>query len=461
MIAFDLRLGLINQGLPTAGLSELGRFIAGHISGGSGGNIQLRHGLVGQLPYSLMPSEPVGALRLHQSLAVLLGNTTAVPVQNLGVVLAHSYRPDPSIYGLMFDLGFTTPDDTAGGLYMQVPRQGCALFLGAIDNARSGASYLQQLSFTAVHEVGHIFNLVHQEYPLTFMAPSKADGPYSGAAYFFGPGQCNWLARCAIDPSVMPGATPFRDVGFSDRPRRAATIPLHLAASLTSSSFWQFEPVLLNIRLSLLNSSRVSSVRVPKELDPGYKRFRIVIEDPDGARRLYRAPLRFCARAEKIDITHAMPFDRDLPIFGQAGGYTFASPGKYRLWLEFDITNKSTIKSNELSFEVRTAAPKSRDFNISYSLFNKTEARQALFYRTGSQKALETLVEYAGMQRGLGSFVALTQYLCAKAALDRPSARRTNDQWARGQLTKALDSGHLQPHQERRAYSALEAASVP
>ncbi|MDF5817248.1 hypothetical protein P4M26_26680 [Pseudomonas aeruginosa] len=182
MISYGLRLGAVNAGYD--GLDPLGNYVAKHIGRGSAGVIRLLPSALSTVPQAVAQGQPVTPLRLHQALAQVLGNTTQLPVQNIGLLFAHSYQPAPRIFGLMFDLGFRTPEDQAVDMFTQVPRQGCVVFLGAIAAARAGAEFDRQVAFTSVHEVGHVFNLIHQTSPLTFMASSKKDATYGDGAYF-------------------------------------------------------------------------------------------------------------------------------------------------------------------------------------------------------------------------------------------------------------------------------------
>ena len=53
--------------------------------------------------------------------------------------------------------------------------------------------------------------------------------------------------------------------------------------------------------------------------------------------RLYRSPVRFCSQESSLEISTDRPFVRDLPLFGQAGGYTFKTAGIHRVWADHDV----------------------------------------------------------------------------------------------------------------------------
>lgn len=337
-------------------------------------------------------------------------------------------------------------------MFTQVPRQGCVVFLGAIAAKRSGAEFDRQVQFTSVHEVGHVFNLIHQISPLTFMASSKDDATHDNGAYFFGPTQTKWLMRCSTDADVMPGGSIFRDFGYQDSgaDKPDAGGPLSLAVSTSSDEFWPMEPVMLNIRLSVAGSSKAV---VPAELDPGYKRFRVMIRDPDGSVRLYRSPMRFCSQASSMEISAANPFVRDLPLFGQAGGYTFRAAGRHQVWAELDVTGRRLLRSNVCEVNV---LPQFRRRPKWAEIASPGNARM-LFYRVGEIGEFSSLLLSAKSARPMTR--AMAMYVCSKAALSAGHRDQRRNEWAREHLQRCLDLAVLPPHQQARAEQALALVS--
>jgi predicted Zn-dependent protease len=66
-----------------------------------------------------------------------------------------------------------------------VAREGCTIFLGAIREKREAVDdYSTEVGFTAVHELGHAFNLCHVDTP-SFMAQSNPSGPFGSDALKF------------------------------------------------------------------------------------------------------------------------------------------------------------------------------------------------------------------------------------------------------------------------------------
>lgn len=267
-------------------------------------------------------------------------------------------------------------------------------------------------------------------------------------ARIFGPNQTNWLMRCATDVDVMPGGSIFRDFGYQDKRagRAAASGQLALDVSTSSDEFWPMEPIMLNIRLSVTGTSKAV---VPAEVDPGYKRFRVMIRDPDGSVRLYRSPLRFCSQGASIEISAESPFVRDLPLFGQAGGYTFKAAGLHQVWAELDVTGRKLLRSNVCEINV---LPEFRRRPKWAEIASPSNAR-TLFYRAGGIDEFSSILHSARLARPMTRAMAL--YVCSRAALSAGCIDRRRNEWAREHLQRCLDLAVLPPHQQSRAEQSL------
>src|SRR5208282_2946288 len=175
---FECRIAELNSGLAQFGqLPQLAEFIEQHFFAGSNGDIVITCYDPKAVAKPLPAAQAVSALQLHTTLVDLTNNSTVPtgkPVSRIGVLLADSYAAFAPALGVMFDRGFTTEDDpNAAGMFTAVPRQGCAIFLGSIFKLRhTDAQYLEEVRFTAVHELGHVFNLQHDTDSINFMTPS-------------------------------------------------------------------------------------------------------------------------------------------------------------------------------------------------------------------------------------------------------------------------------------------------
>jgi hypothetical protein len=120
---------------------------------------------------------------------------------------------------------------------------------------------------------------------------------------------------------------------------------LAMKIGLSHKNFWPFEPVELDVELSL-SRGQSKPVAVPDEIDPGYPSFQIWITRPDGERFRYRPQTRFCYPNGERLIARAQPFRRDISIFRQAGAYTFTIPGRYQVQAALRLRTGQFLLSN-------------------------------------------------------------------------------------------------------------------
>ena len=336
------------------------------------------------------------SLELHSALNVLIADA---PNGNaIGLLFAGRYVPKPSALGVMFDRGFATWDDKEGGRpEYAVPRQGCAVFLDRIAELRGDygtAEYADESIYTAIHELGHVFNLVHRFDEPNFMAGS-VEKDLRGAEYFqFAEPDQSWLGICSDDPMVTPGGKPFRDrtgswfsVAAKNGPR---TSNVRIEISIARNQVLPFDPVELDIRVHALPKS--GKVVIPDEIDPGYPRFRIWIEHPSGERLLYRSPRHYCPSGKTRTLNPGEVFERDVSIFGQSGGYTLREPGEYTIWAELYISRYVTVRSNDVQIEVLPPGPKWKKQLI----LAEPGIARLLYYRRASHRSrhLHKLLTY-------------------------------------------------------------------
>ena len=181
-------------------------------------------------PLELPRGEPVTPLHLHEALRRVTGNPSRPGVvERIGLVCAARYEPVPAALGIMFDRGSPTcSGEPVPSWYRRVPREGCAVFVETIRELRSEAgTFREELFFTAIHELGHVFNLWHIEVPENFMTPSRPDRVYPREAFRFLPEHRDFLRRGAGSRHVRPGGSRFGERG----PSRLACVPRWCATS--------------------------------------------------------------------------------------------------------------------------------------------------------------------------------------------------------------------------------------
>ena len=257
----------------------------------------------------------------------------------------------------MFDRGRATLDDPNDlTQFTATPREGCAIFVGAIRNLRpDAAEFDREVEFSVIHELGHLFNLDHLTKPHTFMATSESSGAFPDDYFTFSPGQQRWLAECDSNPSVFPGGSKFEPVSGENEvqaqaARQSTTARVELRIGIANKSFPCSTPIEMDVELHLCAGGE-KTLKVPDRLDPGYSDFKLWITHPNGERRQYRSPRRYCAPAVKLTLKAGRPVSRDISIFTGAAGPTFATPGLYQLQAQFDLGRRGCVVSNVVTVE--------------------------------------------------------------------------------------------------------------
>jgi hypothetical protein len=421
------------------------------------------------------------AYDLHVALGQVTRNETRVnqlanppAVHSVGVILANRYSGCPGALGVMFDRGFETSSDDPSGshIFTGVPREGCAVFLSTIRDLRpQQADFERETRFTTVHELGHIFNLLHNfgSSP-TFMSISQRAQPYDDRAFVFSDDEKDHLARCSTSPDVWPGGLPFddrTDEARYDDPFAADRIPhefgVEMLIGMEQREFWRFEPVELD--LIVRTAPGVSrSFKMPNTFDPGYENFVIWIEEPNGEMRRYRSPHRYCPTPSTIDIAQSQPFQRDIPIFGQSGGYTFRRSGPHKIWTTMVVPGRGMLRSNQLEINVRRAPQReSQDSLKLRETLTKSPIGRLLFYRldrTGG-KAESELAKLVESEPEIDS-LAQIRYVLGRAQLERATRQKNAAQRkallrsAATHLTAAADAASLGNHRRGKIFALAE-----
>ncbi len=354
------------------------------------------------LPGAQAAGSAVTVLELQKALEKIVGTQRDhnLGVDRIGLLFAGELKNQSGVFGMMFDSPAADPNSAAAP-YSTTPRQGCAVFLDAIAKVRLGEAFSREILYTAMHEMGHVFNLWHLENGASFMASSlpKKNAVRDDSYFrFIGePGdepilnQRKFLSKCSSAITVHPGGNEFgrRDPEGPNGvdPAGVSAIvngvqlpqAIKLKISVHQQDFWAFEPVELDISVWPGHGRR--SIKVSNVFDPGYDCFTLWIEDERGWRRKYRAPVRFCQNFETRDILHASPFRRDIPFFRQGGGLTFPYPGDYTVQLEMALSKKTPVRSNKLSFHVLAPDQKSKAYQQKHRLVGDLAIQSLLYYK--------------------------------------------------------------------------------
>jgi len=274
------------------------------------------------------------------------------PVHDIALIVCRHWRipsgaGDLKIYGLMFDFkGF---DPILGRFFSGgVPREACALFLDAFDGLDN-----DKIAFTAIHELGHVFNLGHGTTSDTFM------GKTGWTARHFSANDQQELTLASgghppHDWNHLPGGADFLDALPARAERTVPANKLRFTARLPKQRYLLSEPITLDL---LLEPKGNKSVEVPPTLDPGHPSCRIWYQTPQGERYRHRPPFYFCrATGRKTTVSKRVPLCHNPRLTVSTRGLSFTTPGPYRLWVEFDVgvqrRRPRTVRSNTVEFEI-------------------------------------------------------------------------------------------------------------
>jgi hypothetical protein len=444
-------------------------FIADVFRAGSGGDIELAvdasrlgvplgHGVVDTFAFDL-----------HAATRALTGHVGTGRVKTVAVLYADRYGPHQDALGLMFDRGFVTDDDPGGQSFKAVPREACAVFLGAIAAVRDDErERRREAQFSTIHELGHVFNLQHAESTPNYLATSPAGRAFVvNEAFDFTEEHKKLLASCSLNPAVFPGGSQFGSdapLASGNAPRRSRRArPPVLRIGMPRDHFFFWEPVELDVELRA--SRAAGAIRVPDEVDPGYQSFVIWIEEPSGERRRYRSPRHYCRARETLRIEPGAPFRRDISIFGESGGYTFRRSGVHRIWAEFRLGPRTRLRSNALEVDVRSPAKARLHDQEIGRVLTRRESRVLLYHRlerfrgraTAALTRLAAEHPRASVTPGLHYAIGRALVTAARARGGSEGADRL---WgrARGHLARAVDAPALGEHQRRHAVAILQAS---
>jgi hypothetical protein len=398
---------------------------------------------------------------LQDALQRLLGSAPTAGAAAIGLIFANFYSSATGVYGYMFDANLHSA--TLG------PRQGCAVFLHEIFNATGAdpSAFQNRVVYTAIHEIGHVFNLWHIDNPASFMKPPPNDD-FLAACSFINDHQ-HYLG-CAGNPEemsfVLPGplASDFgtRVAGYSTDQNGFFAVspvaPLTLNIALSHEKFWSFEPLELEVELGVTGPAG-TSVTIPNEIDPGYARFEVWITQPDGERRRYRPERRFCSNTGTLKISLEMPFRRDMPIALQSGGgWAFTMAGRHKVQVILRLNARKRVVSNIVECEVLRSQPDQPDYQLAYDALARRAGASLVHYRSRlpATTQLVKVRQFADEQFKSAS-AASVHYSLGAVFLRRASA--TGDiEHARFLTEQGL--GHLRRLQGHPALSAHRASKI-
>jgi len=426
--------------------SKLGNQIAAVFRSASSGRLRLTASSIDAALGGL--KTVVGPGDLNKALDAITDNPGGL-VDELGLLFAERWNPNPSVLGVMFDTDKEADElsDVNG-----IPREGCAVFVDAIRSFCVNQSlgnpdrYIQR---TAIHELGHCFNLQHDSSDDSFMSitsPTLAPTAFSEFLSTDAAFLC-----CADDLDVIPGVVDFGYGSVFDGPPGVGTKSrkkLKLVASVPRTELLPGEPLILDVKLCTSQGSR-ATYRVPNELDTGFDRMRVFVEQPYGARLRVRSRHQFCGFGGTYHIGPGKPLRNNVNLFSQGGRPIFDQPGHYSIHCEFFLElpsgRQEVIASDPVEVDVmpwdrckRLGMDAAARFLRQPAVAQFLEFRGEL-NRPRVHRAMQRFVDDHRSKRS-ALYIAFSQYVLARAERARLRRGRRKSQECKEQIARHIEA---------------------
>jgi len=309
-----------------------------------------------------------------------------------------------------------------------------------------------------------VFNLQHDMTRSSFMAQTTRE-LLPGAFSSFTPADCRWLENCPNSEYVQPGGSPFGFLGAGPdgkelpspvdlaRTRKS----LQLKANLPRDHYLPGEPVILDVTLRPAPGVK-RSYAVPHELDPGYERFGVWVQRPDGEVRRYRPLNHYCGAPSRVLVSDGSPLTNNVSVFWGVGGYTLDVPGVYKVWASLALGADLAEHAVSDPIEVEVARPRGRAAAELVRLLGHADVARAMFHRGAywSKRAGWRLSRIVNAH-GRSSHALFARYVLGRACVHKAqgAARRSR---ARSQLKRAEEL--LRGLPERKGLNVLSRQSA-
>jgi hypothetical protein len=370
---------------------------------------------------------------MHDAMQVHWSRFANLPQWSMWVLFAHMHDQGTSLGGIMFDdIG---PNH----------RQGTAIFTGAfISQAPAGetapAAWIERMRFwTAVHEMGHGFNLAHswqKEHPADWGTPwiptpnevearSFMNYPYSvsgGETAFFADFEFRFsdsellFMRHAPPPFVeMGNANWFENHGFEQivRPARSG-LGLSLGVNRKRALYQFLEPIVLELKLYNHAQQRRT---VDANVLSNPEALTVIIRKKNGVARQWRPYASYCLQRRPVELRPGQFIPESLFISAGTNGWDLSEPGDYTIQVALKLPTEDLV-SNPLA--LRVAVPQSRgEERLAQDYFTDAVGRALSFDGTRELKKANDALNEVVVQ--LSDHPAAQH---AKIALAMPMARQ-------------------------------------
>jgi hypothetical protein len=328
---------------------------------------------------SVVPISQAGAntlwsdVEMHDAMQVNWSRWANVPQWALWVLFARQHETGPSLGGIMFDDMGTAQ------------RQGTAIFSQSfVANAPAGdpapAAWVRRMLFwTAMHEIGHSFNLAHSWQkslgtgwvPLAdeVEARSYMNYPYRVAAApgmtpeqkFFSDFEFRFsekellFMRHAPERFVQQGNALWFDHHAFEEMRATTVTPVELVARLHREPRFEFlEPVTIELKLKNMTDSPIV---VDKRILEG-DQVSLVITKRGSDPRVIRPYARRCFAPEDVALMPGESLYASMFISSDVYGSAIDEPGEYAVYAHLDLDEVDVLAA---PLTLRVMPPASRE----------------------------------------------------------------------------------------------------
>lgn len=386
---------------------------------------------------SVIPNPPGSAWsdqEMHDAMQAHWSRWADAPQWAMWVLFARLHDQGTSLGGIMFDDIGTAQ------------RQGTAIFSDSfISQAPNGeahpGAWVERMKFwTAMHEIGHAFNLAHSwqkslgtawvplsdepaalsfmNYPYNY--PGGLDAFFAAFDYGFSPDELLFL-RHAPERFVKMGAAPwFDNHGFEqeayEQLRTAVTGPLELELRVHREPRFEFlEPVVLELRLKNVSST-------PTVVDDNALQgdgLAIVVAKDGGEAKRWLPFARYCTAPAPRVLQPGEAMYASVFVSAGSGGWLISEPGSYVVYAATEAQSGATAAlSRPLGIVVdRPSGPEAE--RLAGDMFTKDVAHVLAF---GGSRVLasanETLREVAERLPASAAAVHATAALGAPKVTD-------------------------------------------
>lgn len=306
-----------------------------------------------------------------------------------GWLLFAQYYVDPDVFGIMFD----NPDLGPGN---RIQRQGAAVFVRTLwenipHSLPHREAHLQRRTFfSAIHELGHCFNLGHSwekhaadpwiplnpdEKAFSIMNyPEGVEGFWKYFEYRFSDAELYFL-RHAPEEFVAMGGEAGKDHGYRSRDHAVELDPrmtLEIAVDRERRLFEFLEPVVLDLKLTNSGDS-------PIYVDPAIFRenhaLQLAIRPRHGLAVGWRPYVTRCILAEPRLLSPGQSIEASAFVSAGIGGWYLAEPGAYSLEARIDTEHGAVFAA---PLDLRIAMPRHREEELVAQDFFTDEVGRAL-----------------------------------------------------------------------------------